>query len=123
MSTLLRHVYCFHSQGKLENEFLWVKAERAREGHKRGWRACVCVCVSVSVPAGHGVRVVNGERVGSPNCAVSLTGDFKLRQLNCGKTGSVVPFARICHSFTPRGAEGGCKHTTCVASSLLEKLS
>lgn len=33
MSTLLRHVYCFLSQGKLENEFLWAEVECV---HKRG---------------------------------------------------------------------------------------
>lgn len=36
MSTLLRHVYCFLSQGKLENEFLWAEAERVREGVREG---------------------------------------------------------------------------------------
>lgn len=34
MSTLLRHVYCFLSQGKLENEFLWAEVERVHEGSK-----------------------------------------------------------------------------------------
>lgn len=36
MSTLLRRVYCFPSQGKLENEFLWAVVECSQEGVGEG---------------------------------------------------------------------------------------
>lgn len=49
MSTLLRRVYGFLSQGKLENEFLWAEVECVREGLSEGgvhvWGSeGVCLC-------------------------------------------------------------------------------
>lgn len=73
MSTLLRHVYCFHSQGKLENEFLWAEVEHVHQGHK--WGRCACVWVRGSVGWGE-VAVVKDEWVGMPKCAHSLADHF-----------------------------------------------
>lgn len=107
MSTLLRHVYCFLSQGKLENEFLWAEVERVHEGRKLG-AARMC--------GGHGAGVCvlregggEGGRGGDGHAKLcSVTGrSFSLRQLNCGKRGSgggaAICFA--CRSLSPRRAE------------------
>lgn len=56
-----------------------------RDTSEGGMRVCV--------KAGHRVCMVKDEPVESPNCVLSPADDFKLRQLNCGTTGCVVPFA------------------------------
>lgn len=107
MSTLLRHVYCFLSQGKLENEFLWAEVERVHEGSKWGRCACMGVRGWASVCWGTVVLAVKGAGGGDAKLC-SVTGrSFLLRQLNCGKRGSTValPFALHCHSLSPRHAE------------------